>query len=72
MNPAVTKVHKILSNIQALPKIHLSNLPVVKPKSVKIRSGRIEPQALTGEKTLPKKIARNFKKGPKFFSGSSL
>jgi hypothetical protein len=84
MNPALKGLGRILTNLHALPKINAieSNLTnkikfpaLQRPKltnNINAKKGRIEPQAETGEKTLPKRIARNFKKGPKFFSGPVL
>lgn len=66
MNPAVSKVSKLIKSVQ--PKIGTGlKFPLTNKKPAKT-----EPQAPTGERTLSKKIARNFKKGPKFFTGSVL
>jgi hypothetical protein len=66
MNPAVLKVAKIIKKAQPKigrgPKFPLTNISRTKT----------EPEAPTGLKTLPRKVARNFKKGPKFFPGSTL
>lgn len=81
MNPALKNLGHILTNLHALPKVAGANSALTNKikfpasqtmkltNSIKAKKGKIEPQAVTGEKTLPKRIARNFKKGPKFFSG---
>jgi hypothetical protein len=79
VNPAVKGLSRIFSNLSQLPKNHLEPESTFTNKNkfdsvnlsnkIKTKRGRIEPQAETGEKTLPKKIARNFKRGPKFFGG---